>query len=364
MAHLDPGTAHGHEAGLLGELERVGAHSRRLRGAKHRRQPSAALGSDQRQDLLRRVGQLPHPLAEHALHVPRQRKVVRQRLDTGQLRGRQRLRELDERQRIATPLLDEGIAHGRRDAAVGAASDQRRRRARVKPAHLKLGDLTPLEVPIAPLARREQHHNPLGIEPSGDEHERIRRRGIQPLSIVNEAQHRTRLRQLGQQRQACDRDQEAILARALLQPEGSLQRRGLRLREALDQPQRRPHELMQPRERQLGLRFNPARRQHVHIARALSGILQQRRLARAGLPPQDQRAAARRPRRIDERSHAGALDFPPVQHKPILRARGPRHANEFPQRRNHAGEMTAPLRGRPSRGPPRQQGYGQHPGRT
>ena len=261
-----------------------------------------------------------------------------------------RLGELDERKRIATRLLDEDIAHRRRDAAVGAASDQRGRGVGVEPAHLELGDLARLEAPIAAVARREQHHDPLGVEPTSDEHQRVGRRGIQPLSIVDEAQHRTRLRQLGQQRQARDRDQEAILPRPLPQPERSLQRCGLRLREPLEQVQRRSHELMQPGERQLGLRLDPARRQHLHVARPLPRILQQRRLAHARLAPQDQRAAARRPRRFDERSHAGALDITPVEHEPILRAVLPTPGSprriSAPLREDRAASTSAPKRAR------------------
>ena len=274
MAHLDACTAHGHEPGLLGEPERLGVHPRRLRGPHHRRQPSAALGGDQRKHLLRRGGQPAHPLAEDALHPPRHRKLLRQAFDTRELCGRQRLWELDERKRIAARLLDEEIAHRLGDLAAGAACDQRGGRVGIEPAHLELGDLARLEAAVASIARREQHHDPLGVEPAGDEHERAGRRGIQPLRVVDEAQHRTRLGQLRQQRKARDRDQEPILAGPLRQPERPSQCRHLGRGKPLEQVQRRSDELMQPRERQLGLGLDTARRQHVHVVRAFSRVLE------------------------------------------------------------------------------------------
>ena len=196
MAHLDPRIAHGHESGLLGELERLGAQPGRLRGPHHRRQPSAPLGRDQREHLLRRVREPSHALAEHPLHVRRGRKVLGQPFDTGELRGRQSVRKLDERKRIPARSLHEQVADRRRDATVDGISDQRGRRIRVEPANLKLRNLARLKATIAAIARGEQDHDPLGTEPTGDEHERIGRRSIEPLRIVHEAQHRTSLGKL------------------------------------------------------------------------------------------------------------------------------------------------------------------------
>jgi hypothetical protein len=65
----------------------------------------------------------------------------------------------------------------------------------------------------------------------------------------------------------------------------------LRCRQAVDVVERRTQELMQGCEWKLRFRFDSPRRKHVHVARAVTRVLEQRSLADPGLTPKDDRAA-------------------------------------------------------------------------
>ena len=289
----------------------------------HGREPPAVVGGDHAEQTLRRLRQPPHALEEEPLGDARKRQRGRQRLGAGELPGGQRRRELDQRERVAAGLLEQHVADGRRDRAAGAEADQGLCRVRVQAAELELAQPAGLEAPVAALARAEQHHDALGVESPGDEQQRVGRRRVEPLRVVDQAQDRAALRQLGDERQAGGRDQEAV-AGAVGEPERALQRAGLRGRQALEQVQRGTQQLVQPRERQLGLRLDSARREHVHVGRAIAHVLEQGGLADSRLSPQHERAAARRPRGIEQCADEGALRVPSVQHEPILRFRAAR----------------------------------------
>ena len=168
------------------------------------------------------------------------------------------------------------------------------------------------------LAGAEQEHDALGVEPARHELQRVGRPGVEPVRVVDEAQHRPLLGELGQQRQAGGVDEEALLAPAVREPERGPQRGGLRRGQAIDEAQRGAQQLLQRRERQLGLRLHPARAQHVHVARAGARVLEQDRLADAGLAAQRERSAPRVAGRVEQCADEGALSVPPEQHGPTL----------------------------------------------
>ena len=285
---------------------------------------AAVVGRDDREQPLRRLRQGAHAVEEEPLDPARQRQRGGQRLRARELRGRQRGRKLDERERVAAGLLDQQVAHRCGDGPAGAAADQRRGRVRVEPAQHELVDAARLEALRAALARAEQHHDALGVQPPGGEQQRVGGRRVEPLRIIDQAQHRAPIGELGDQRQARGRDQEAVVARALGEPERSLQRAGLRPRQAIEQVQRGTQQLVQPGERELRLGLDPARREHVHVGRAIAHVLEQGGLADPGLAAHDERAAAGLPRGAEQCTDEGALRVPSVQHEPILRFRAAR----------------------------------------
>ena len=89
-------------------------------------------------------------------------------------------------------------------------------------------------------------------------------------------------------------------------------------RQAVQVAERGAQQLVQRRERQLGLRLHPARAEHVHVIRAGTRVLEQDRLPDARLPAQRERTAPRVAGRVEQCADEGALSVPPKQHVPTL----------------------------------------------
>ena len=66
------------------------------------------------------------------------------------------------------------------------------------------------ERPRLVVAGGEHDDDPFGEQPPGDEQQRVPGGGVEPLEVVDQAQHRFRLAELGQQRQRSQRHQERV----------------------------------------------------------------------------------------------------------------------------------------------------------
>ncbi|BEK85951.1 hypothetical protein GCM10010198_06830 [Nocardia seriolae] len=85
-------------------------------------------------------------------------------------------------------------------------------------------------------AAGEQQHDAFGTEPARGEAQRFRRGAVEPLDIVDQAQHRLGFCQLGQKRQRRQTNQESIRRpRRADEPECGAQGIGLRRRECLQE---------------------------------------------------------------------------------------------------------------------------------
>ena len=178
--------------------------------------------------------------------------------------------------------MDAGAApqHVRRSAAVQPAEHERRQTGRLERADVSL-------------ARAEEDHDPLGVEPPRDEEESVGRARIEPVRIVDEAQHGPPVGELGQERQTGGEDEEALVGAALLKAQRAAESRRLRRGQPLDVIEGRPKQLMQPGERQLRLRLHTAGPQHLHVRGTLARVLEQSRLADPRLAAQHERPALR-----------------------------------------------------------------------
>jgi hypothetical protein len=145
---------------------------------------------------------------------------------------------------------------------------------------------------IGRLPRGEQEGDGLRQQPARNEAQRLRRRAIQPLRIVDDTQKRALLRGLREEAQARQGHEKAVRRRAGTHPERDLERTALRSRKPSDEIVERRARLMQGRERQLHLGFDAHRAQQREVRRRFDRVLEQRRLPDARLPPQDQHAAA------------------------------------------------------------------------
>ena len=166
---------------------------------------------------------------------------------------------------------------------------------------------------------------------------------VEPLGVVDHADERSLLGDVGEQAQHRQPDEEAIRRIAGAQPERRAQRIALRAGERVEPPEQRRAQLMQAREGDLHLRLDAAGAHDPAPRRALCDVAQKGRLADAGLPMQDQRAALAAARRVQQPVERVAFASTAQQ-----RRRTPRHHTQRAYIRVLAGASRADRsRGRP-----------------
>ena len=173
-------------------------------------------------------------------------------------------------------------------------------------------------------SRGAHERDPLGEEPAGDEAEDLRGRLVEPLRVVDDADERLLLGDLGEQRQRGEPDQEPVRARAGAQAEHRRERVALRGGQPVEVIEHRRAELMEAAVGQLHLRLDADGRRDAPAGDTVGQVVQQRaladaRLARAGRGPGSDRRArrsrsrssashsARRPRSLSRR-HASTCE--------------------------------------------------------
>ena len=261
---------------------------------------------------------------------PARRRPAVQPEPARQLGGRPAAWQLEQRQRIAARLGHDPIAHPLVERTRHHGLQQRLRITVGQPTDHELRQT--LEMPLAGrLAHREHQPDRLRPQTARHERQRLRRRAVEPLRIVDDADQRPLLRRVRQQAQDRQADEEAIRGVALAQTERGAERLALRAGEAVQAIDERRAELMQPRERELHLGLDARRPGDAAPRRAPHQILQQGALAHAGLAAQHQRAAQTLAHTRHELIQRRALAAPTEQlrlmsrhgHPPRLREHSP-----------------------------------------
>ncbi len=307
MAHLDAVPRDPHQPGSLRHLDvgRLGAQERG--GGGHHPQLARVLGGRHRQHRPRGVAQIARAIDECVLQAAGQGKVIGQGLVARELAGREQLRHLDQRERVAPGHRDQPLGDVRRHAASHPLLQHRTRRRAVEPSEAPFGDAGALEAARLALARGDQQRDRLGHEPPGDEAERLRRGPVEPLGVVHHHQQRPLVGGVGQQAESPERDQEAVVNAVGRQPERAAQRGGLRGGEVVDAIEARREHLVEAGEGQLRLRLHADRPEHRHAGGGGGDVGQQRGLADTALPAHHQRPTARAPRPVEHRRDRRAL---------------------------------------------------------
>ena len=165
------------------------------------------------------------------------------------------------------------------------------------------------------VTRGQDHRDRRAGEPAAREQQRVKRRRVEPMHVVDAREHRPLGRREQQQAESGRSHEEAVAldgAPAGRAPRPAPSRCGPgQLAKAI---QHRAQQLEHPGEGDLGLARDAARAQHREAFGALRGEVQQRRLARARDAPQHQRATAACSCRADQRLQARALRVPAQEH--------------------------------------------------
>ena len=182
----------------------------------------------------------------------------------------------------------------------------------------ELRDAVEVERGCVRLAQREDERDGLAHDAPGDEGQRLGRRAIEPLHVVDEADQRSRTRLLREQPEDREVDHEPVRRRAVVEAERRLQRRALRAGEGVEPVEQPPAELMHPGERQLHLGLHPRRALDAAALGPLLHVVEQGGLARAGLAAHDQRAALTAPHRLEQRVELATLACAAAEHDPAV----------------------------------------------
>ena len=159
-------------------------------------------------------------------------------------------------------LGDDAAAHRLVQRADGRRRDQLCRVIFGQPAETQLRQ--PLELARGvPVALGKNDDDRLRVKASRDEGEHLGRGAIQPLGVIDEADHRPRLGVLGELAQKGQPHEEAIGRALRAESECCLQCLSLRWRQALQAVEERLGELMDRGERQLHLRLDADRPEYL-----------------------------------------------------------------------------------------------------
>ena len=305
----------------------------RVRGRRVDAQPSGRLEHQRRvADRLGRrdqhqppgvVRQRLDPPPEAVLDPPGQRSCPGEAEPARQSGGRDLARELQQRQRVAARLGDEPVAHELVKWPAQGRAQQRTRIVLVQAADRQRRQ--PGQLVRAVRAPSEHQRRRLRLEATRHEGQRLRRRAVEPLRVVDQAHQRPLGRHLGQQVQHGQPDVDAIRRVARAQPERRPQRVPLRLGQAIEPAQHRPTQLVQPGEGQLHLGLHARRALQPASGRPLGDVLQQRRLAHPRLSVDDQRPALARPDGLQQPVEVSTLGAAAQQHGSLAPRRRTNH---------------------------------------
>ena len=162
------------------------------------------------------------------------------------------------------------------------------------------------------VAAGQEQHDVLGLQAAGGEQQGVARRVVEPLDVVHQHQHRARVGSGVEQAEHGGGDGEAVRRLAALQRQRARQRVLLHGRQRVAVREDGREQLRQAGVGQARLALQAARPQEAEAAllRVRRRVVEQRRLADAGLPVQEQGPAPAVPGRLEQAIHARPLRCP------------------------------------------------------
>jgi hypothetical protein len=157
------------------------------------------------------------------------------------------------------------------------------------------------------------------IEPARGEEDRLGRRLIEPVHVVDEREDRPLLSRGAEEAERRGRACVPLRRPVRLQREAGAKRCGLRFRNPVDQVEDRSEQICETREGETRLGLDPARRKGRHAFRAGDRVPQELCLADPRVTDQYEHGAAPASRRVEQRVDPGAFRVPSQQpHGPSL----------------------------------------------
>jgi hypothetical protein len=132
---------------------------------------------------------------------------------------------------------------------------------------------------------------PGGPQPAASEQKRFAGRRVEPLGVVDDAEHGRRFGSCREQAYGRRGGGEPVARRRQPQGESARQHGGLRLGDAIEEVQERPQQIGEPGERQLGLGLERPGAQNGEPGRRRGDLVQEGGLPDPGIAVDDQRCA-------------------------------------------------------------------------
>jgi len=159
-----------------------------------------------------------------------------------------------------------------------------------------------------------QHEHRVGEQPAAGERQRLRRRPVEQVGVVDEQPERAVLAPPDEQAEHRGADRQPVRDRAGAQCQRDAEGLGLRRRQPVQVGRGRPEQLGQPAERHVPLGLGAGRPQQPCTGRHRPGVRQQRRLADPGLAGEHEHPAVTEPGAGHEGVDGLPLGVPPDEH--------------------------------------------------
>jgi hypothetical protein len=151
-----------------------------------------------------------------------------------------------------------------------------RRGLSVQPAQLERVEARRLKKGVVATASGEHDRDALVHQSPGSEEQRVTRGCVEPVRVIDAAQHGGALSGFGEHRQRCDGDDERLDARSAVHAERHAQRMSLRTRQQPDQILHRAQKSVQRGEGERRLRLQALGGQDLEAGAAVGDFVQQR----------------------------------------------------------------------------------------
>ena len=294
---------------------RAGSDAEPLARAPQQRRVAERVGGGDQHQQARVGGKRFQALAEARLDPARERRAGQDEA-ARELRRRQPAGKFEQRERVAACLVDDALAH----LLVERASDDGvQQRLRVAPTQAFDDQLRQALEGVVGLTCGQDQAQRFREQPARDERQRLQRRAIEPLGVVDDTHQRAFAGHVGEQAQDRQPDEEAIGWRARHQPERRAQRVPLRPRQPLETIEHRRAQLVQAAEGELHLGVDPGGPGHAPFGCPLQRVLEERRLPDPRLAAQHEHTAVPGPYAFEHTIDARTLVPAPAQHELVAR---------------------------------------------
>jgi hypothetical protein len=310
MVESDLGPVHADEVGFFctNEVRRVG--TQRAAGSFDKGHGAGVIGGRDEQSPTRSLTEDKCATGERSLDSRPDTKRLLQRCAAAKLCVAQRCWKLEQRERVSTRQLDEPLNR----VGIYGVFEQGGGIVTFEPGKHELLDAGPFERHLLPVTRGEDQRYRIVVQPSGCEHERITRRRVQPMGVVDQYEQHLLAGPGRQQRERRGAEGKTVDRAARPESECTPNELLLRLGQLVQTTEQRTKHIGEACEGQLELALHAGRPDNGGRPGALARVLEQRRLPDAGLATDRQSAAAGGRRLVEKTVDSRSLLPPPYEH--------------------------------------------------